>query len=172
MLFFSFIFKYIILLYTGFVTIYLWHTLYLFLIYIYDDICCFSPLSPCVVYFLFLYTCLFMYAIHYFCFTLKCHDEFCLKCFINTGYQSLSFHELSSCKIFQEFVLGLDFIVFNKWVWVEWFMTSFICSFVCCGFVLDCQKGRLLGHIWIILGTYANVEVANPLTKCTLLVIR
>ena len=41
----------------------------------------------------------------------------------------------------------IDFIVFNKWVWVEWFMTSLICSFVCCGFVTDCQRGRLLGHM-------------------------
>ena len=30
-----------------------------------------------------------LYAIYYFCFTLRCLDEFCLKCFGNTGYQSL-----------------------------------------------------------------------------------
>ena len=30
---------------------------------------------------------------------------------------------------------------------IEWFMTSLICSFVCCGFVMDCQRGRLLGHM-------------------------
>ena len=40
------------------------------------------------------------------CFTIRCHDEFCLKCFRNIGCQSLSCHELSSCKVFQEFVLG------------------------------------------------------------------
>ena len=108
-----------------------------------------------------------LYAILYFCFTLRCHDKFCLKCFRNTGCQSLSCHELSSCKVFEE----IDFIVFNKWIWVEWFMTSLICSFVCCGFVTDWQRGRLLGHIWIRLGTYVNIELANPLTKCTLLVI-
>ena len=28
-------------------------------------------------------------AIFYFCFTLRCHDEFCLKCFKNTDFQSL-----------------------------------------------------------------------------------
>ena len=39
------------------------------------------------------------------------------------------------------------FIVFNKWIWAEWFMTSLICSFVSCGFVTDCQRGRLLGHM-------------------------
>ena len=30
-----------------------------------------------------------LYAIFYFHFTLRCRDEFCLKCFINTGCQSL-----------------------------------------------------------------------------------
>ena len=50
----------------------------------------------------------------YFCFTLRCLDEFCLKCFRKTSCQNLSCHELSSCKVFQEFVLGLDFIVLNK----------------------------------------------------------
>ena len=53
----------------------------------------------------------------YFCFTLRCFDEFCLKCFIKIGCQNLLCHELFSCKVFQDFVLGLDFIVFNKW-WV------------------------------------------------------
>ena len=46
-----------------------------------------------------------LYAIFYFYFTLRCLDEFCLKCFRNIGCQSLSCHELSSCKFFQEFVL-------------------------------------------------------------------
>ena len=31
--------------------------------------------------------------------------------------------------------------------------------------------GQVLGHMWIMLGTYVNVELANPLTKRTLLVI-
>ena len=73
-----------------------------------------SHLSPCVVFFLSLYTYFFMYAIFYFCFILRCLDEFCLKYFKKTGCQNLSCHELSSCKVFQELVLGLDFIVFNK----------------------------------------------------------
>ena len=30
-----------------------------------------------------------LYAIFYFYFTLRCRDKFCLKCFRNTGYQSL-----------------------------------------------------------------------------------
>ena len=95
-------------------------------IYIYNDfVIIFTYLSMCCFFSLFMHMFL-MYAIFYFCFTLRCLDEFCLKCFRNTSYQNLSCHELSSCKLFQEFVLVLDFIVFNKWVWVEWFMTSII----------------------------------------------
>ena len=125
-------------LYTGLTTMFIYIVL-IFDIYIYIYIWCVSspPTSTCVVSSLSLYTCLFMYAISCFCFTLRCLDEFCLKCFRKIGHQSLSCHRLSSCKVFQEFVLGLDFIVFNKWVWVEWFMTSFICSSVCCGFVTN-----------------------------------
>ena len=113
----------------------------------------------------------YLYAIYYFCFTLRCRDEFYLKYFRNTSCQSLSCHELSSCKVFQEFLLRKIFVVFNKWIWVKWFMTSLICSFVCCSFVTYCQRGRLLWHMWIMLETYVNLELANPLTKSTLLVI-
>ena len=78
-----------------------------FIFDIYDDVVIISPISPCVVSFLSLYTCfLLLYAIFYFCFILRCLDEFCLKCFRNTGCQNLSCHELSSCKVFQVFVLG------------------------------------------------------------------
>ena len=28
---------------------------------------------------------------------------------------------------------------------------------------------HLLGHMWIMLGTYVNIELVNHLTKCTLL---
>ena len=81
-------------LYTGLMTIYLWHTLYLFLIFIYDDVCYYSPISLCVVSLLSLYTCFFMYAILYFCFTLRCLDEFCLKCLRKTGCKI--YHALNS----------------------------------------------------------------------------
>ena len=61
----------------------------LVLVYIYTFevvITVLSPISPCVVSFLSLYICfLYLYAIYYFCFTQRCLDEFCLKCFRNTG---------------------------------------------------------------------------------------
>ena len=90
---------------------------------------------------------LFMYAILYFCFTLRCLDEFYLKCFRKTGCQNLLCHELSSCKIFQEFVLGLDFIILKKVIMSLVIYDFSHTSFVCCGFVMDWQRGRLLGHM-------------------------
>ena len=73
-------------LYTGLVTLFT----YIVLIYIYMWWCMSSsPTSTCVVSFLSLYTCFFLYAIYYFCFIQRCLDEFCLKYFRNTGCQSL-----------------------------------------------------------------------------------
>ena len=111
----------------------------------------------------------YLYAIFYFYFTLRCHDEFCLKCFKNTGCQSL----LAINFLLEKFFKGLCYDRFYciQQVWVEWFMTSLICSFVCYGFVTDCQRGRLLGHMWIMLRTYVNIKLVNLLTKRTLLVI-
>ena len=72
------------------------HVLFLFSLYIH------------IYMFLYAYNLLFL--LH----TLRCLNKFCLKCFRKTGCQNLSCHELFSCKVFQEFVLGLDFIVFNR----------------------------------------------------------
>ena len=73
-------------------------TLYLSLvIYIYVCVCvcvdvCYLPIFTCVVFFffsLYAHDSYYLYAIFYFCFTLKCLDEFCLKSFRNTSCQSL-----------------------------------------------------------------------------------
>ena len=49
-----------------------------------------SPTFLCVVSFLSLsHASYYLYAIYYFFFTQRCLDEFCLKCFRNTGCQSL-----------------------------------------------------------------------------------
>ena len=76
-------------LYTGLVTIYR-HTLYLFsLLYCW---CMFFSHLPFHVLFLFyIYTnaSYYLYAIYYLCFIQRCFDEFCLKCFRNTGCQTL-----------------------------------------------------------------------------------
>ena len=50
-------------------------------------------------------------------------------------------------------------------------MTSLISSFVCCGFVTIAKGGDFQDICDLMLGTYVNIELANTLTKCTLLVI-
>ena len=87
-----------------------------------------------------------LYAIYYFCFTLRCRDDFCLKCFRNTSCQSLLVINSLLTKFFKS--LCYDRFYCIQRVWVEWFLTSLICSFVCCGFVTDCQRGRLLRYMW------------------------
>ena len=77
-------------LYTGLVTMFTYIVLILDIyIYIYDDVCLLHlPLH--VLFLSYFYTHVsFLYSIHYFYFTLRCHDEFRLKCFRNTGHQSL-----------------------------------------------------------------------------------
>ena len=133
------------------------HCTYIWFIYIYIDVC-YSPISPCVVSFLSWYTCFLLLVYNLiFLFHTKMPWWVLFKMFQKYRLSKSTCHKLSSCKVFQEFVLGIDFIVFNKWIWVELFMTSLICSFVYLGFVTDCQRRRLLGHMWIMLGTYVNI---------------
>ena len=111
------------------------HLTYIVLIFgLYIFWCMFFHLSLHMLFLLSLYTHVsyFLYAILYFCFTLRCLDEFCLKCFRNTSCQSLLAITLF-LQSFSKVCIRIDFIVFHK---------------VCCGFVTDCQRGRLLGHMW------------------------
>ena len=67
----------------------------------------FFTYSTCVVSFLSLYTCFFMYAI-FISVSHKMRWWVLFKCFRKIGCESLPCHKLSSCKVFQEFMLGLD----------------------------------------------------------------
>ena len=58
------------------------------------------------------------------------------------------FKVFQNLQSFSRVCVRIDFILFNKWIWVEWVMTTLICSFVCYGFVTNCQRGRLLGYMW------------------------
>ena len=71
-------------LYTGLVT------MFTYIVLIFDDICLFHlPLHVLFLFYLYTHVSYYLYAIYYFYFTQRCLDEFCLKCFRNTGYQSL-----------------------------------------------------------------------------------
>ena len=65
------------------------------------------PMYLCRVSFLSLFTCFFMYAI-FISVSHMMHWWVLFKCFRKTGCESLPCDELSSCKVFQEFVVGLD----------------------------------------------------------------
>ena len=61
-----------------------------YLLYIYVDVCLFHlPLHVLLLFSLYAHASYYVYAIYYFYFTQRCLDELCLKCFRNTGYQSL-----------------------------------------------------------------------------------
>ena len=79
-------------LYTGLLTMFTYIVLIFDIyIYIYIMMYVFFHLSLHVLFLFSLYThaSYYLYAIYYFCFTQRCLDEFCLKCFRNIGCQSL-----------------------------------------------------------------------------------
>ena len=68
----------------------------------------FTYLYMCCFFSLFIH--MFLYVCNlYFCFTYDVWMSF-FNCFRKIGYESLPCHELSSCKIFQEFMLGIDLL--------------------------------------------------------------
>ena len=148
-MYFLFSFIYLSLLYTSLVTILL-HTLYF--IFIYDDDVCFSsPTSTCVISFLSLYTCFFMYAI--LIFVLHMMPWWVLfKCFKKTGCESLSCHELSSCKVFQEFVVWIDLFcnTTSGYKFSDLRLLSWL--FVLLWFCHRLPKGEIVRDIFYVIG--------------------
>ena len=71
-------------LYTGLMT------MFIYIVLIFDDICLLQLLLHILfLFYLYAHASYILYAIYYFCLTLRYLDEFCLKCFRNTGCQSL-----------------------------------------------------------------------------------
>ena len=88
-----------------------------------------------------------LYATYYLCFILRCRDEFCLKCFINIGCQSL----LAINSFLAKFFKGLCYDRFYciQQVSMSWLIYDFSHMFICLlWFCHDCQRGRFLGHLW------------------------
>ena len=86
-LFFSFFYKYIVL-----VLQVLWPflTYIVIIFFIYVDVCFFHlPWHVLFLFSLYAHASYYVYAIDYLCFTQRYLDEFCLKCFRNIGCQSL-----------------------------------------------------------------------------------
>ena len=135
-LFFSSLVRYIDLVYEV-----LWpvlHTLYLFSLYMWMYV----SFTSIFIHMFIILVCNLLFLFH-----TRCLDEFCLKCFRNTGCQSLLATNSLLAKFFKR--LCYDRFYCIQQVSMSWvIMTSLICSFACCGFVTDCQRGRLLGHMW------------------------
>ena len=105
------------------------HWTYIWFIYIYW--CTLFHLSLYVLFLFFLYThgSYYLYAIYYFCFTQRCIDEFCLKCFRNTGCQSLLAINSLLVKFFKS--LCWDRFYYIQQVNMSWVIYEFSHMFIC-----------------------------------------
>ena len=107
-------------------------------IYIYILMYVYSSISSCVVSLLFLCTCFLLFACNLlFMFHIKMPWWVLFKVFQKYRLSKSFLPWTLFLQSFSRVCVRINFIVFYKWVWVEWFMTSLICSFVCCGFVID-----------------------------------
>ena len=125
-LFFSFYFRYIFSLYIGFVTT--WHTLYLHLVYILTYVIHLS-LYVLFLFFLYIHVSYILYAILYFCFTLRCFDEFCLKYYRNIGCQSLLAINSLLANFFKSLCSDIFYCI--QQVSMSWVIYDFSHMFIC-----------------------------------------
>ena len=130
-----------------------WHTLYLSSLYV--DVCFFHlSLHVLFLYSLYAHASYYLYAIYYFCFTQRCLDVFCLKCFRNTGCQSLLAINSLLAKNFK--ILCCDRFYCIQQVNMSWVIYDFSHMFICLlWFFHGLPKGEivrtyvihLLGHM-------------------------
>ena len=152
--FFSLLFRYIYLLYMALVTI-LTYIVLIFFIYW----CMFFHLSLHMLFIFSLYAhaSYTLYAIYYFCFTLRCLDEFCLKCFRNTGCQSLLAINSFLAKFFKS--LCYDRFYCIKKVSISWVIYDFSHMFICLlWFCHGLPNGKIVRtYVFHMLGTYVAI---------------
>ena len=122
-----------------------WHTLYLSSLYVYVYFF-HLPLHVLFLFSLYAHVSYYLYAIYYFCFTQRCLDEFCLKCFRNTSCQSLLDINSLLAKFFKS--LCMDRFYCIQQVNMSWVIYDFSNMFICLlWFCHGLTKGRLLGHM-------------------------
>ena len=138
------------LLYTSLVTIFTYIVL-IFYIYIYIWCMSSSPIFTCVVSSLSLYTCFFMYTI-LISISHMMPWWVLFKCFRKTGWESLSCRELFSCKVFQEFVVGLDLLcnTTSGYEFSDLRLLSWL--FVLLWFCHGLPKGEIVRDIYYVIG--------------------
>ena len=104
-----------------------------------------------VVSFLSLYICFFMYEI----FISVSHMMpwwVLFKCSRKTGCESLPCHELSSCKIFQEFVVGIDLFCNTTSGYEFSDLRLLLWLFVLLWFCHGLPKGEIVREIFYVIG--------------------
>ena len=99
----------------------------------------------------------YLYAIYYFCFTQRCLDEFCLKCFRNTGCQSLLAINFLLVKFFKS--LYLDRFYCIQQVNISWVIYDFSHMFICLLWFCHGLPKEEIVRIYVIhlLGTYVTI---------------
>ena len=149
-IFFSFF--YFNLMYTGLVTIY-WHKSYLsFHIYIYIWWCMFLHLSLYVLFLFSLYTHVSLCMQSFISISHKLLWWVLFKCFKKTSCENLPCHELSFCKVFQEFVLGLGLFC-NLTSDYEFSDLRLLLWFICLlWFYHGLSKGEIVRDIFYVIG--------------------
>ena len=90
-------FTYIVLIIDIYIYIYIYIYMLIYVFFTYLYMCCFFSL--------FIHMFLYLYAIFYFCLILRCLDVL-FKVFQKYRLSKSTCHKFSSCKVFQEFVLG------------------------------------------------------------------
>ena len=98
-------------------SLYMWMYVY----FAYPYMCCFFSS--------FMHMFLYLYAIYYFCFTQRCLDGFCLKCFKNTGCQSLLAINSLLAKFFKS--LYYDRFYCIQQMSMSWVIYDFSHMFIC-----------------------------------------
>ena len=108
-------------------------------------------------FFLYTHVSYLLYAIYYFCFTQRCLDGFCLKCFINTGCQSLFAINSLLTKFFES--LCKDRFYCIQQMNMSWVIYDFSHMFICLlWFYHGLPKGEIVRtYVFYMLRTYVMI---------------
>ena len=138
-------------LYTGLVTIFTYIVL-IFDIYIYIYDVCFLHLSSHVLFLFYLYTHVSLCTQIFISVSHMMPWWVLFKCFKKTDYESLFYHELSSCKVFQEFVVGIDLFCNTTSGYKLSDLRLLSWLFVLLWFCHGLLKGEIVKDIFYIIG--------------------
>ena len=123
--------------------------MWMYVYFAYPYMCCFFSS--------FMHMFLYLYAIYYFCFTQKCLDGFCLKCFKNTGCQSLLAINSLLAKFFKS--LCYDRFYCIQQMNMSWVIYDFSHMFICLlWFCHRLPKWEIVRtYVIYLLGTYVTI---------------